>query len=124
MTTTRVLLLVALAAVARLACADDAAPVMPPADAVDAAPPAPPIAVRHDAVAPRTSAPRVTAAAPPRVSLSVDVPIATKPRVNRSPHFVFTDTTDRTAPPIKSLAERQAAVEAVRRSLRRTGGRR
>ena len=125
----RVLLFAAFLAVPLASRADDAAPALPAAgaaDVVDAPPRLPPIAVRHDPTraARRTAAPVPEAAPLPPGGTSVEIQIPPQPRENPSPHFVFTDVTDRPAPAVKALPERKAAVEAVRQSLRRGGAKR
>lgn len=94
-------------------------PAMPAA--IDtAAPAAPPMAVRRqDGERPPTPPPAAPAP-PPRTGpdgTTVRVGDEAPPPENDTPRFRFRDVTDRTAPPVKSLPERAAAVESLRQSL-------
>ncbi len=107
--------------------AQDVSPALPPADSpssIDEGPPAPPIALRHEDAATFLHSVPPTEVTPPPAAGDVTIRLpAEAPRPqNPSSHFVFTDATDRTAPRVKTLAERRAAVEAIRRSLRGAGG--
>ena len=98
-----------------------------PAAAIDAeAPPAPPMAVRQGD-AERLEPPPPAPVAPPPVtgprSQTVDVGADAPPPENATPRFLFRDVTDRTAPRVKSLPERAAAVESLRRSVKQGGPR-
>jgi len=127
MKTAHLLLAVALLIAPAVARGQDVAPSLPPAgptDTPEAPPSAPPIAVRIDRApnaAPQAAAvPEV--APPPPGGTSVEIPLPAKPRENISQHFVFQDVTERTQPPVKTLTERRAAVEALRQSLRHRRG--
>lgn len=108
--------------------AQEVGPAMPAAPAaIESSTPAVPIAVVDDAaqqlfrqVPPRSETPPAAAAG----GQTVQVPLDPPPAVNSSRHFVLEDVTDRTAPRGKTLAERRVAVEVLRQSLRRAGGRR
>ncbi len=107
--------------------ADEIGPAMPSAPAaIEAATPSVPFVVRQqdaDVILGRAR-PR-SEVAPPRASGSRTVEIALDPApvVNRTSRFVFVDRTERPAPHVRSMPERQAAVEAVRQSLRLPEGR-
>jgi hypothetical protein len=119
--------LVAAAAIALApahAYADEIGPAMPTSPAAIAPEPASaaPITVRHgdaDAIfrnaRPHAEAPMTPASGDGTRVFSADEP--PRPVVNPTSRFLFDDATDRPAHPVKSLAERKAAVEAVRRSV-------
>jgi hypothetical protein len=75
--------------------------------------------LRSPATAPSSESP--PSAGPVSRTIPIDGAGAPRPVVNDSTHFVFHDATDRAAPPSRTLAERQAAVEALRQALRRGG---
>ena len=126
MKTAHLVLAVALLIAPAVARGQDVAPSLPPAgptDTPDAPPPAPPIAVRVDrAPNPAPQAAAVPVVLPPPGGTSVEIPLPPKARENASQHFVFQDVTERTQSPVKTLAERRAAVEALRQSLRHRRG--
>lgn len=122
-----VLSAIAIVLLAANAPAQELGPVMPstPAAIETAAPPAP-ITVREedaDAILKRLAPkPETPPPAPPGAGtreFTADEP--ERPVVNQTSRFVFTDETDRPAVSVKSLSERQAAVEAVRQSAQRGG---
>ena len=121
------LLLAAMALVVTPARAQELGPVMPSTpDAIEATPSAPPIAVRQEEMEAflRRAPLRPEDPAPPSTTsreYTADEP--PQPVVNQTSQFVFEDQTDRPPVHVKSLAEREAAVEAVRRSVRKAGGR-
>jgi len=95
-------------------------------EAIEAAPAEEPIVVRQENAAAlfgsvplRTNEPAPTARGVKRV-YTADVP--PKPVVNPTSHFVFEDATERPASVVKPLSEREAAVEALRQSMRGAGG--
>jgi len=68
--------------------------------------------------------PRSEAVPPPRPGgRTVEIALDPAPVVNQTSRFVFVDQTDRPEPRVRSMPERQAAVEAVRQSLRLPEGR-
>ncbi|MGH7895187.1 MAG: hypothetical protein ACREQL_11005 [Candidatus Binatia bacterium] len=106
---------------------DEIGPAMPSTPAaIEAAAPSVPFVVRQqdaDAILGR-AVPRSDAKPPPAPrSLTVEITLDPAPVVNQTQRFVFVDQTDRSEPHVRSMPERQAAVEAVRQSLRLPGGR-
>ncbi len=101
--------------------AQDAGTAMPeaPVAAIEATPPAgAPMAVRPtDAETPPPPPPVVTPPPAPPGSTTVEVDAETRPPENDTRRFLFRDVTDRTEPRAKTLAERKAAVEALRQRL-------
>ena len=106
---------------------DTIGPAMPSSPAaIEATAPSVPFVVRQeaaDAILGRT--PRRSEAAPPRPTgnRTVEIALDPGPVVNQTPYFVFVDQTDRPEPRVRSMPERQAAVEAMRQSLRLPEGR-
>ena len=106
---------------------DELGPAMPSTPAALEAPlPSAPIVVRQRDAETflRGTPPRAETPAPPPADgtreFTADEP--PKPVVNPTSRFVFEDQTERTAVPQKSLSARQAAVEALRQSVRKPGG--
>jgi hypothetical protein len=93
--------------------------------AIETAPPDAPIVLRQeDAEALLRSVQRRPQEPPPPapgVTREFTADVAPKPVVNPTSRFVFEDATERPALPVKPLAERKAAVEALRQSLHPTG---
>jgi hypothetical protein len=89
--------------------------------AIEVAAPSVPFVVRQETADVRLGrTPRRSEAVAPRPTGDRTVELARDPTpvVNQTPYFVFVDQTDRPEPRIRSMPERQAAVEAVRQSLR------
>ncbi len=106
--------------------ADEIGPAMPSAPvAIEASTPSVPFVVRQqdaDVILGR-ALPR-SEAVPPRApgNRTVEIALDPAPVVNQTSRFVFIDQTDRPEPHVRSMPERQAAVEAVRQSLSRPEG--
>ena len=115
-----------IALVATSARAQEVGPAMPSTpDAIEVTAPPAPIAVRQDDAAAFLRNTPTRSEAPPPASagtreLTADEPA--RPVVNQTSRFIFVDETDRPPVRVKSLPERQSAVEAVRQSVRRPGG--
>ena len=127
MTFRLVLLVVALTLLFAGAQADEIGPAMPSTPAaIEAAAPSVPFVVRQedaDVILGR-AVPRSEAVPPPRPGgRTVEIALDPAPVVNQTSRFVFVDQTDRPEPRVRSMPERQAAVEAVRQSLRLPEGR-
>ena len=109
-----------------LAAAQQLGPVLPPAPAaIEAAPPdAPPMAIRQQDAERLAPPPRPPAVPPPPPTSSATVQVSSeaRPPENDTPGFLFRDVTERSSPSVKTLPERAAAVEALRRSLGRPAG--
>jgi len=93
--------------------------------AIEAVPPSVPFVVRQEDadVILGHAVPRSEAVRPPASGdRTVEITLDPAPVVNETPLFVFVDQTDRPELPVRSMPERQAAVEAVRQSLRRPEG--
>ena len=107
--------------------ADDQGTSMPATpEIIEATPAEEPIVVRQENAAAlfgsvplRASEPATTPRGEKRV-YTTDVP--PKPVVNQTSHFVFEDATERPPVAVKPLSEREAAVEALRQSVRGPGG--
>lgn len=116
-------LLVLVGASASPLLADEIGGALPASpDAVETAPPAIPFAVRQDDADRLSSAPPdpEPAAPPPDPGGRTDVvPLEPAPVTNPTSRFVFADETERPRARVRSLPERQAAIEALRQSLRR-----
>jgi len=106
--------------------ADQIGPVMPSSPAaIEAVPSSVPFVVRQDDadMILGRAVPRSEAVRPPTpAGRTVEITLDPVPVVNRTPQFVFVDQTDRPEPHVRSMPERQAAIEAMRRSLRRPEG--
>ena len=100
--------------------AQELGPVVPPAPpaSIELAPPSAPMAIRQadaDRLLPVAKPPAAKVRGPSApVTIQLD---ESPPPENDTRRFIMRDVTDRTQPPVKSLAERAAAVEALRRSL-------
>ena len=102
-------------------------PVMPSVPAaIEAATPSVPFVVRQEDAAAILGrpVPRSEAAPPPaRGDRTIEIGPDPAPVVNPTSRFVFVDQTDRPEPHVRSMLERQAAVEAARQALRQPVGR-
>lgn len=124
--TFRPVLLVAVLLTLPPAQAAEIGPVMPSAPAaIEAAAPSVPFVVRQgdaDVILGRTRPQSEATPSPVRGDRTVAISVDPAPVVNETSRFVFVDHTDRPEPHVRSLPERQAAVEAVRQTLRRLEG--
>jgi hypothetical protein len=95
-------------------------------EAVETAPPAIPFVVRQEDADEllRTKPDPEPAPPPPAASGRSDVvPLELAPVTNPTSRFVFVDETERPTQRVRSLPERQAAIEAMRQSLGGSKGR-
>lgn len=101
--------------------AQEAGTAMPqaPVASIEAAPAAAaPMTVRPtDAETPPPPPPVLAPPAAPPGTATVEVDAETRPPENDTRRFLFRDVTDRAEPGARTLAERKAAVEALRQSL-------
>jgi hypothetical protein len=93
---------------------------------VETAPPAIPFTVRQEDADELLGAkpdPEPAPPPPPTTGRTDVVPLEPAPVTNPTARFAFEDQTERPTPRVRSLPERQAAIEAMRQSLGASKGR-